>query len=348
MSYGAGRLLAQGDGDNLYNLGHLVAVQRDLLPGSTNACQLFPYPPYVALIYWPLSLLDYRLSFSLFTLLMVGTLFLTLNVIKPMNEFVDKYFIAVFTLILFFYPVLRSVLGGQNTTISLLIIALTWRLVASGREYTAGLVLGALLFKPQFGLTLIGLFLLSRRWRVVIGGMVTALLLYGLGYMLQGSDWIIKWTTFALWFSDVDAQINKANAISWLGFFQGIMGVRNKAAHIIGWGMSLLTAGYLSWVWWKGGKKADLKSQLGLACSSLILMLPHVMYYDMGLLVFTCLALVGKIEKYQLLFVTILWLSGFSQTLSKLAGFSPLFFVTLLTWIVSIRVFSSSRKMTVV
>src|SRR5512143_1851970 len=89
--YGAGRIMAQGDWNELYTPDRLISAQRDLLPDSADQYVCFPYPPYVALFYWPLSLLNYRLSFAIHTLLMVGVLLLTVHIIRPMNEIVDKY-----------------------------------------------------------------------------------------------------------------------------------------------------------------------------------------------------------------------------------------------------------------
>ena len=78
--YGAGRIISQGDWKELYNPDRQLSAQKGLvsLPGSDNRSYIpFPYPPYVALFYWPLSLLNYRLSYILHTLLMVLALFIT-------------------------------------------------------------------------------------------------------------------------------------------------------------------------------------------------------------------------------------------------------------------------------
>jgi hypothetical protein len=84
------------------------------------------------------------------------------------------------------------------------------------------------------------------------------------------------------------------NAISWLGFSQAFFGVESKTAFVLGWGMTLGTIVGLSWVWWAGGRQADLTSQMGLASVCLVLIPPHIMYYDMGLLFFTYAALIIK------------------------------------------------------
>jgi hypothetical protein len=84
---------------------------------------------------------------------MVLALVLVVHLVRPMNSKIDQYFLAAFTLLLFYYPVLRSVLGGQNTPITLLLVAAAWRAAADGHELRAGLLLALLLFKPQLLIT---------------------------------------------------------------------------------------------------------------------------------------------------------------------------------------------------
>jgi hypothetical protein len=334
--YGAGRIIAQGEWNQLYNAKRQMLAQENFIPGEPGYL-CFAYPPYVALLYWPFSLLEYRLSYTLHTLLMVGALLLTLHLVRPMIKEVDQHYLCAFTLTLLFYPIFRSVLGGQNTAITLLIVALTWRAVENGHEYLGGALLGLLLFKPQFALPLIGVFVLSGRCRVGLGSVFTAVILYGIGVWMQGPNWVTTWFKFGQWFSHADASVNSNNAISWLGFFQAFFDVGSKTALILGWGMTLGTIVGLSWIWWAGGPEADLTSQIGLASVCLVLIPPHTMYYDMGLLFFTYAALIVKKEKGRILLIGTVWLLGFSQMVSGLIGFSPLFFLVVFTWILGIR-----------
>ena len=337
--YGAGRIIAQGDWNELYSVKRQLLVQEDLITGDSGYL-CFAYPPHVALVYWPFSLLNYRLSYTLHTLLMVGALLLTLHLIRPMINQVNQYYLCAFTLILFFYPILRSVLGGQNTAITLLIIASTWRSVTNGHEYLAGALLGLLLYKPQFALPLIGVFVLSGRYRVGLGSVFTAAALYGIGVWMQGPNWVISWLEFGQWFSNVDASVNSKNAVSWLGFFQAFLDVGSNTALVLGWVMTLGTIVGLSWVWWAGGRRADLTNQIGLASVCLVLIPPHIMYYDTGLLFFTYAALILKKGKWRTLLIGTVWLLGFSQIISGLIGFSPLFFVVVFSLILGIRFFA--------
>ncbi|MCK4823127.1 hypothetical protein KA005_45625, partial [bacterium] len=78
-------------------------------------------------------------------------------------------------------------------------------------------------------------------------------------------------------------------------------------------------------------------AQIGLAAPCLLLIPPHVYYYDTGLLFFTYAALVAKHPGRQAELVGIVWLLSFSQILSLLIGISPLFLITVFTGVLAIN-----------
>jgi hypothetical protein len=336
--YGAGRIIAEGEFGELYNWKRQLDAQKDLFPGEEKSFLPFMNPPYVALAYLPLSLLPYRLSYVIHTLLLVGALLMTLHLVRPMNAQIDRHYLFAFTLLLFFYPVLRSVLGGQNTAFTLLLIACSWRAVKDRHEFRAGFFLGLLLFKPHFALPLIGLYVLSGRWRVGITSAITALFLYVVGVLMQGPRWVIIWFEYASWAISPPMGFEADKAISWLGFFNALLGVDSTFALILGWTMVSGTIVGISWIWYVGGRRADLKAQIGLTAPCLLLIPPHVYYYDAGLLFFIYAVLATKNLKRQAELIGFVWLLSFSQILCGLIGFSPLFFITAFTGVLAINV----------
>jgi hypothetical protein len=334
--YGAGRIIVQGDWDNLYNLKKQSAIQKDFYPGEGNVFMPFPYPPFVAVAYYPLSLMPYRLSYAVHTILMVVALFLAIFLLGYIHKYIRQNYLFIACIALSFYPMFRAVFGGQNTAITLLLIVLGWRAVSAKKDLLAGMILGLLLFKPQFGLPLIGLHLISGRWLVGIGSLFTALILYGIGALISGPMWVTEWYRFTSWLSQADAGINYDKAVSWLGFFQAILGWKNHLALFLGWATSVITAIFVALAWLIGRSRADLTAQLGIAVATLMLIPPHVNYYDIGLVLFTCLAIVGMNAKKPWVPLGLLWIFCFSQPLGSILGFSPLFFVALSVMILSV------------
>jgi len=335
--YGAGRIIAEGDFEELYNWKRQLASQEGLFPGEKNSFLPFMYPPYVALAYSPLSLLPYRLSYVIHTLLLVGALLMTVHLVRPMIAQIDRHYLCAFTLLLLFYPVLRSVIGGQNTAVTLLLIAYSWRAVEDRHEFRAGFFLGLLLFKPHFALPLIGIYILSGRWRIGITSAITAFILYIIGVLMQGPRWVSIWFEYANWEIHTPAGFEADKAISWLGFFKALLGAESTFASISGWIMVLGTIIGISWIWYVGGRRANLAAQIGIAIPFLLLIPPHVYYYDAGLIFFTYAVLVTKQLKRRAELIGILWLLGFSQILSDIIGISPLFFITVFTGALSIN-----------
>ena len=62
-----------------------IPKQNLLSKEPTGSFLPFAYPPFVAIAYYPLGLLNYRLSFFLHTLLMIGTIALAVRVIVNTN-----------------------------------------------------------------------------------------------------------------------------------------------------------------------------------------------------------------------------------------------------------------------
>ena len=337
--YGAGRIIAQGDGNNLYDSEKQAKLQEELYPGEEKVFMPFPYPPYVALAYYPLALIPYRLSYVVHTILMVAALFLTISLLHSIHGQIRQNYLFIACIALSFYPMCRAILGGQNTAITLLLVVLSWRAALAQKDFLAGIILGLLLFKPQFGLLLIGLYALSGHWLVGVGSLLTALILYGIGTLISGPMWITGWYQYTIWLAQADAGINYDMAVSWLGFFQAILGWKNHLAIFIGWIMSAATAIIVILVWAIGRRRANLTAQLAIAASALVLIPPHVNYYDISLVLFTYLAIVGTHAKKPWASLGSVWILGFSQPLSGLLGFSPLFLVSLSTLILALFIF---------
>lgn len=335
--YGAGRIIAEGDGENLYSPSRQLEIQKNLFPNGTSGYLAFSYPPFVALAYYPLSLFSYRISYIIHTLLMVSALILTIQFIRPFNPLIDRYNLTALALSLSFYPLFRAITGGQNAAITLLLVVSSWRLVLADREWFAGMILGLLLFKPQFAVPLVGLYVLSGRWRVGLGSLFTAFLLYFLSSWVSGPLWVVSWSKFAWWFAQTDVVVNSTNSVSWLGFLRALLGDQSHVALIFGYGLSCLTVIAVSLMWTIGGRGADLTAQLGITMPILVLIPLHVMYYDLSLLLFTYAALVSVNYEEIWPLIGVVWVFSVIQIASKIIGFSPLIIVLVYTSILAIR-----------
>src|SRR5205823_271266 len=90
-----------------------------------------------------------------------------------------------------FYPIFRAVLGGQNTPVSLLCAAGAAMALARGRDLSAGLWMGAWLFKPQLALPVAAVILIRSTDRLGFAAGVAAVgvVYYAIGAAVGGWSW---------------------------------------------------------------------------------------------------------------------------------------------------------------
>ena len=112
------------------------------------------YPPQTWLLFTPFTALSYGAAAILWTLVIVAVyawvVHGTWRVLR--DALPDGRFIAI--LAAAFPPFWNLVLHGQNTIIPLAAFFLAWRALERNHKVLAGFVLGALFFKPQFGVAL--------------------------------------------------------------------------------------------------------------------------------------------------------------------------------------------------
>jgi len=322
--YAAGRIVAAGEAENLYSLATQRDYQRPLI-GAASGVLPFAYPPPLAIVYAPLSQLPFAASYAVHTLLMAAALALACALIGRLYPRLIARPELLFFLALTGYPILRSVMGAQNTALSLLLIVLVWYKVLHNRHYQAGVFLGLLFFKPQFALPLSGLLFLSGRWRVWLSAAATAALMFAASTVLIGSGWIAGWLDLVGTFSRLDVQVNFAELVSWQGFSRALLGHDNSFAAGLGWGLAAATVLGLCWAWFAGGRNADFNSQMALASAGIVTISPHTLYYDSGIALVAVVVLLSRREKPGPGLILGIWAAALLQLLSPLAGVSLTF-----------------------
>ena len=336
--YAAGRLITSSERSTMYDPAQQAVTQQGLFPDDTDDGLLyFAYPPHTALAYAPLSHLPYRMSYALHTLLMVGALVAASYLVRPMVSLIDRHFEIVVIGAIAFYPMYRAITGGQNTALTLLLLAGSWRAVHSDRDAVAGLLLGLLLFKPQFALPLIGLHLLARRWRLGMSAALTAITCWGIGAAFLGVGWLGRWMDSVRFFSDLDAHVNRRNAVSFLGVADTVFGVGNTVGRTLGAALALGTVVALVALW-RNRDRRRLCAPMMVALPAIVLISPHAMFYDAGLLVLPLAALLAARRARVRDVVIVLWFAGFLDIAKDAIGLTPLFAVTIAAFVLALVV----------
>ncbi|MGI9624186.1 MAG: glycosyltransferase family 87 protein, partial [Acidimicrobiales bacterium] len=280
--------------------------------------------------------------YTLHSLLMAGAVIAALALIRPMVGYVRKNFELVATGALLFYPLLRSVTGGQNTALSLLALAAIWRLLHDDQQLAAGLVIALLMFKPQFAIPLIGLMFLTRRWRAATSAVFGSAVLWLAAAGLMGVNWLTVWWNEVADFASIDAEVNGHNAISWLGVGEHLFGPGSTAAAAFAGPAVLASIGAVVWVWTKPNLGLDVR--IAATALALILISPHAMFYDAGLLVLAAVVLLDRLGSDAYMPIAICWFGAWLHLGASWIDFSILFVVMVLTSAIAAKQLWRSRK----
>ena len=154
-----------------HGLSHLYdsAAQRQewLSLGGAHAIPWFPpiYPPPLAWVVMPFALWPYPVAFAAWSLLLLSLLLLTWRLLAGAAPRLWRWSALAATLALF--PVLFALVLGQVLILELAAVAGAWWMLSRGRQVAAGLLLTAIVFKPQVAFLVPLALLLAGRRRAV-------------------------------------------------------------------------------------------------------------------------------------------------------------------------------------
>ncbi len=184
MFHTAAGLAAEGHWEEVYDLAAFRdAHERETGERATVGGPTFGYPPLLAQALEPASRLPLGAALPVF---LIGTVGLSYFGMKRLGISLKGMALVAAS-----YPGVLTLWLGQNSFLSLAVVAAAFALIIRGRRFAGGLVLGALLFKPQV-LVAVGLmFLLApRRYRAVIAGSAASVAgLTAFSYVLSPSGW---------------------------------------------------------------------------------------------------------------------------------------------------------------
>lgn len=144
------------------------AWQTDLLERASARQVGGPlYPPINAFVYAPLALLKPPHAYHAIQVANILLAFLAGLGVSYLSR--GRIWLPVAAAFIILYPGFKASINlGQNATLTLAIVVWGWALIARGRPVLGGLVWGLLAFKPVWGLAIVLVPFLTRRWRVCL------------------------------------------------------------------------------------------------------------------------------------------------------------------------------------
>lgn len=282
-----------GDWPPFHAAGHLfvedpalvldVAAQREAMgPYLDGDFAPFAYPPILAALFVPFTLLSFLGGYVVYMALLAGAAiwaaFAAMDVLGVRSpDWRRVGLLGVLTLPAAF----RSYTGAQNGTITLLVLGLGYRRLQLGDPWRAGLILGLLWYKPQFALPVAGLLLVAGWWRAALASLVPGVALWAATAAVYGADWVQTWWDGIVQVTNRGNKIFNTDAsISLVEYLRGRIG--DPTGEVIG----LLVAAALGLVAVVAVRRLpDVRDQFVVASLALIVTAAHALPYELVLLV---------------------------------------------------------------
>lgn len=272
--YAAGVLTLSGRAADAYDPPLQHAAEKAVFEGRDVPFFGWHYPPFFLIVAALLALMPYSLALLCWLAVSLPAFMVTVHAIISRREtlLATTAFPAVFV----------NVGHGQNAffTAALLSGFLT---LLDRRPILAGVLLGLLSYKPQFGLLIPLVLLLTGRWTTIVSATVTVAALIAASTMLFGID---VWHAFAESTTFTRTVVLEAGGTGWEKIQSLFSAVRMwggsiNAAYAAQGALALSLAVSIVWLW-RSGAAFELKAA-ALAVASL-LATPYVLDYDMVVL----------------------------------------------------------------
>jgi multidrug transporter EmrE-like cation transporter len=267
--YAAGKLVLQGTAPLAYDqAAHGLAEQQATAPGVPYV--FFFYPPVFLLLCAALARLPYLVAYAVFQGFTFTLFAWTLRRIAGIAGW--RWWLPVLAC-----PALFWNLGqGQNAFLTCALLG-AFTLQLDRRPALAGVLLGALCFKPHLGLLAPVALVAGRRWTAFAAATATVAALVALSVALLG------WETWRAYFAamagaeDVYAmgRINFAGFASPFGALR-LAGIAPPVAYALQAAITLVMVALVAVVWRRGGGPAAS----GVLIAATLLAVPLVLLYD--------------------------------------------------------------------
>ena len=257
----------------VYDQAAQMKAQEALVGAGQAVFSTWPYPPIYLLFLAPLGALSYVPAFITWQLATLLGCVVVVYFIVHRREAIALVLASPFTLC--------NVLTGQSGFVTTTLLGGSL-LLLERRPVLAGVFIGCLTYKPQFGILLPLALAAANQWRAFVNAAITALILTGVSIAAFGTG---PWIAFP---EELAAQASGTifgNATNEWGYFQTVYGVIRylDGGPALAWlGQGLATSGIAVVVWliWRSSVRYPLKAAT-LSAAALIAT-PYAFGYDLA------------------------------------------------------------------
>jgi hypothetical protein len=272
--YAAGVLTWQGHAADAYNPSLQHAAEMSLFANRDVPFFGWHYPPFFFAIAVLVAALPYAWGLSVWLIAGLAAYLATIRTIFPWQ---DRLLLAAA-----FPAVFVDIGHGQNgfLTAALLGNALYW---LDRRPWLAGVLIGLLAYKPQFGLLIPLALVMGGKWRTIAAASLTVAAMFAVSLLTLGSG---IWSAFAASTHFSETVLLEQGTVGWeklQSIFAAarMWGAGTHTAYAVQGALFLMLAATLAWLW-RSDAASELKAAaLATAC---LLATPYVLDYDLVVL----------------------------------------------------------------
>jgi alpha-1,2-mannosyltransferase len=286
--YGASDLTLGGHATAAYDAARLLGAERAAVPGAPPGL-LWCYPPTFQLIIAPLAALPFAVAYGAWLAVSFALYF---ALIRRITDHRQALLLAVA-----FPGFFVAALQGQNGFLTTAALGFGL-LLLDRRPWMAGVILGLLVYKPQFGVLLPLLLAGTGRWKSFAGAALSATGFIGLATAVFGVE---AWQAFFRGLPDVSASLRDGLipwskipswyvALAWLGTPRWLAyAIHGLIAAAVAW--STLVA-------WR--RPGPLALKAGLAVLATLIVTPYAFNYDLVMLAVPIAAVAEHARRHRL------------------------------------------------
>jgi len=298
--YSAGIIFNKADSKeslDLYDIDKQEKIQEEAgIIESGEMPTAFINPPLMAWLMTPFGQMPYVAALNLWRVLSIGFAILSIIILTKLIK-LDLNWWDSFTMLVASMPGFAVLLSGQNTFFFIMLYAIAYYLTVRRNDFTAGIVLGFGVLKPQLFLFLPVVLVFQKKWNTLAGFTAGAFVVGSSSIILIGLDGIadyLKVFDSNVYLHGIQVQADKMHSLP--AFIRLIFGTGLNANYIAVVTLLLLSLvfGYLSFKKGIGYRPLALFS---ISILGSIIVAPHLFHYDLSILIIPFLFIYGLTRK---------------------------------------------------
>lgn len=178
---------------DLYDANAQAELTAHRIPGAAGITYIPMYPPQVSIFFAPLAALPYDSAVVIW--LVISALVYGLCCFagwRACPQLRNQRW-TVLLLAIAFPGFFHLILWGQTSAMALASFTAAFFFLRDEKPFLAGLALGCLIFKPQLGVAAAFVFAYMRAWRVIAGGIVSAMAQLAVPAIYYGAESLRAW-----------------------------------------------------------------------------------------------------------------------------------------------------------